>query len=277
MIIITNDFFDSLYNWQTLVGSTIGIILPISFWYLKELYEARKEHKRNLIYLEKYIINSINSIYDTRLTLEEFLDKQLKGLKNDIEAREENFYSVDYTFFPFVGKDFVDYKILSINTNSGYLDNQIALVLRNLKDLNITISDLQRQFASTINKNDIIAFLKFNSAFEQKKSYIENLEEFERILKKTMLDKNIKIIISTLVSARTVLSEFGTMGVIKWRRIFVPISFRYFKNKKELNKFKKDAIDRIDEYFKEKIDKEIENLEKQHKIQKKKRGIGEGD
>ena len=264
-MIIINDLYNFLYNWQTLAGSAIGIILPIMFWYAKELYEAKKEHKKNLIYLEKYLVNSINSIYDTKLTIEEFLGKQLKGLKKDIESRNPNSYSVDYTFFPLVGKDFIDYKILSINTNSGYLDNQIALVLRNLKDLNITISDLQRQFTSAINKNDIIAFNRFNSASEQKKSYIENLEEFERILKEIMLGKNIKTAIHTLVSSNIILLEFRKMGIQKWRRKFAGISFKYFKNKKELNKFKEGSPDRIDEYFKEKIDTEIKKLEKGYK------------
>lgn len=262
---ITSAIINILYNWQTLAGSAIGIILPIMFWYLKGLYEAKKEHKKNLIYLEKYLVNAINSTYDTRRTIEKFLNNQFQKLKKNIETRDDNCYSIDCAFFPFIGTDFIDYKILSINTKSGYLDNKMALVLRNLKDLTASIDDLRRQFTNTVDKNERMASKKLNSPSVQNDMYKKSLEEFEKELKRVMLDKNIKTAIHTLVSSNIILLEFRKIGVRKWRRKFAGTFLKYFKNKKELNKFKESVIDRIDEYFKEKIDKEIEVLEKNYK------------
>ncbi len=255
----------ALYNWQTLAGSAIGIILPITFWYAKELYEAKKEHEKNLIYLEKYLVNAVNSIYDTRCTIEKFLNNQFQKLKESVEARGDNCYSVDYTFFPFIGTEFIDHKILSINTKSGYLDNKMALVLRNLKDFTVSIDDSRRQFTHTVDTNKMMALQKLNLPSVQNGMYKKNLKEFEEMIRETILDKNTKTVIYTLVSSNIVLLEFSKMGTIKWRRKFARVSFRYFKNKKELNKFKESATDRIGRYFKEKIDKQIENLEKDYK------------
>lgn len=254
-----------LYNWQTLVGSAIGIILPLMFWYTKELYEEKKEHEKNLIYLEKYLVNAINSIYDTRCTIEKFLDNQFQKLKESVETKGNNCYSIDYTFFPFIGTDFIDHKILSINIRSGYLDNKMALVLRNLKDLNVSIDDSRRQFTHTVDMNKAMASQKLNPPSVQNGMYKKNLKEFEEMIKKTIVDKNIKTAIHTLVSSNIMLLEFKKMGIRKWRRKFARTSFKYFKNKKELNKFKESATDRINKYFKERIDKKIENLEKGYK------------
>ena len=256
---------DILYNWQTLVGSTIGIILPISFWYLKELYEAKKEHKRNLIYLEKYLVNAINSIYDTKYTIEKFLSSQFKGLKENIKERSVSCYSTDNAFFPYIGKEFINYEILSLNTKSGYLDNKMALVLRNLKDLSESIDDTRRQFTSTVDKNEKMVFKKLNLPSEQNDMYLRNLQEFEKMINSDMIEKNLKTAIYTLVSTRTILLELRKMGIIKWKSKFAGTYFRYFKNKKELNKFKEKTADRMDKYFEEKIVKEIENLEKDYK------------
>ena len=38
---MTTFLINILYNWQTLVGSVVGIILPIMFWYAKELYAEK--------------------------------------------------------------------------------------------------------------------------------------------------------------------------------------------------------------------------------------------
>ena len=262
---MTTFLINILYNWQTLVGSVVGIILPIMFWYAKELYAEKKEHKKNLIYLEKYLVDATNSAYDTRRTIEKFLNNQLQTLKENIKSRDNNCYSADNAFFPFIGKNFIDYKILSINTKSGYLDNKIALVLRNLKDLTVSIDDSRRQFTHTIDKNERMVFVKLNSPSIQNNMYKRNLEEFKKELQKSILDKNIKTAIYTLTSSRIVLLELIKIGVRKWRRKFVGISFKYFKNKKELNKFKKNTPDRMDKYFKEKINQEIIKMEKNMK------------
>ncbi len=261
---ITSTIINILYNWQTLIGSAIGIILPIMFWYLKELYESKKDHKKNLIYLEKYLVNAINSVYDTRFTIEKFLNNQFQGLKENIETRGDDCYSIDCAFFPLIGIDFIDYKILSINTRSGYLDNKVALVLRNLKDLHASISDSQRQFTHTVDMNKAMASQKLNPPSVQNNMYKKNLREFEIMLRKIILDKNIKTAIHTLVSSNIILLEFRKMGAGKWQRKFARVSFKYFKNNKELNKFKENAPKRIDEYFEEKIDTEIKNLEKNY-------------
>ncbi|MHA1657853.1 MAG: hypothetical protein ACTSUT_01860 [Promethearchaeota archaeon] len=252
-------------NWQTLVGSAIGIILPIAFWYYKRYCDKKEKHKEILDYLEKYLVNATNSIYDTRFTIEKFLNNQFKGLKENVKMRNDSCYSTDYAFFPFIGMDFIDYKILSINTKSGYLDNKMALVLRNLKDLTASIDDSRRQFTHTVDMNNEMASKKLNAPSVQNSMYKKNLEEFEKMIREIILGKNIKTAIYTLTSSRIVLLELRKIGVKKWKRKFAGTSFRYFKGKKELNKFKKSVPDRIDEYFKEKIDKEIKKLEKGYK------------
>lgn len=256
-----------LDDYQTLVGSFFGIVLPVTFWYLKGLVETKKEHNKKLIYLKRYLVNVTEGVYDTRLTIEKFLKNQFQELKENVKMREDNCYSMDNAFFPFIGTDFIDYKVLSINIKSEYLDNKVALVLRNLKDLNASINDSRRQFTNTVDKNERMASRKFNLPSVQNDMYKKNLEKFEKMLNDEMLNKNIKTAIRTLMSLIIMLSEFRKMGMRKWRRKFAGTSFKYFKNKKELNEFKESTLDRIDKYFKEKIDEEIENLEKGYKKQ----------
>ena len=254
-----------LDNWQTLVGSAVGIILPIAFWYYKRHCDKKEKYKESLGYLEKYLVNAINSTYDARSTIEKFLNNQFLELKKNIETRDGNCYSTDYAYFPFIGTDLIDYKILSINTKSGYLDNKMALVLRNLKDLSSSIDDSRRQFTHTVEMNKEMASKKLNLPSIQNDMYKKNLKEFEKMISDIILDKNIKTAIYTFMSSRIILLELRKMGVRKWKRKFAGTFYKYFKNRKELNKFKESVSDRIDEYFKDKIDKEIEKLEKDYK------------
>ena len=70
--------YQLIYKWQALIGALVGAAAPISLWFLKELYERRKNRKDNLYRLEKLLVYNINNVVDARNTIYNFIENKLK-------------------------------------------------------------------------------------------------------------------------------------------------------------------------------------------------------
>lgn len=253
-------YYQFIYEWQALIGALVGAATPISLWFLKELYQDYKNRRKKLDYLEKLLVYNINSVIDARNTINSFLENKLRELIQWISESNEKTYSVETAFFPLFSMHPIDENILDFCTGSGYLDDKMIQVVRMSKDFSLGIDDLRRQFAYTLEINRDMAFKKLIPPDDQKNQYKINIEEFRKTVKQDLFEKNIKTYIRLLATVRIGVNTLRDLGVVRWRFKFSP-SFRYFRNNRDLQKFRKEAFERIDKFLKEKIDTQVEEFE----------------
>lgn len=249
-----------LYKWQALIGALLGAAAPISLWFLKEWYQRRKNHKNNLYRLEKFLVYNINNVVDARDTIYNFIENKLGELIEHIKQNSDKTYSIDVAFFPLFMAHPIDENIISLNSGSGYLDNKMLKIFKMSKDFASAVDDSRRQFEYTLETSRNIAFMKLVSPVDQKNQYIENIEAFRTMVRRDLFDKNIKVYIQTLVSARIGINFLRDIGIFRWQFKFSP-KYRYFKNKQEFKKFCEGTHKRIDKFFKEKVDTQVKERE----------------
>ncbi len=253
---------DFVYKWQELIGALIGAATPISLWLIAEWYQSRKRDKEYLISLEKFFVYSINDIIDARCTLARYLKNQLAELIINIKANTaKNIYSVDTAFFPLFSVSPIDDVIFRNTSRSNYLENKTAHVHKLVRDFASSIEDIRRQFTHTLELHHSMAFGKVNAPNVQNAMFIRNLEEFVKMVHRDIFDSNVKICIKHLVYAKVAENYIKNKGYFLWRWRFSP-SFKYFRSKKELQKYKEETFDRIELFLKPIVDKEIAEIEK---------------
>lgn len=258
-----NDF---IYEWQGLIGSLLGAATPISLWFLTEWHRKRSERKKHLYNLEKFLVYSINNAIDAYNTINHFIEKRLSKLIEHVKENNNNgAYSVDNAYFPLFSVYPINENVLDVDTESGYIDNKIIQIMKLSKDFALSIDDLRRQFTDTMKINRSMAFNRLNPSHIHNETYIRNLEEFKTIVKQDMLEKNVKIYIKILVNARVGVNTLRDIGVNHWRFKFSP-SFKYFKDQRELKKFKDSTFERIDQFLEEKINAQLEEIGQNSKI-----------
>lgn len=253
-------FYQFIDKWQALIGALVGAAAPISLWFLKELYRRHKNHKDNLYRFEKSLVHDINNVVDARNTIYNFIEDKLGELIKHIRQNNNDVYSIDVAFFPLFTVHSIDENIVSLNTGSGYLDNEIIRIFKMSNDFASAIDDLRQQFAYTAETSRNIAFMKLVSPVDQKDQYVQNIEAFREAVRRDLFDKNVKIYIRTLVSTRTGINFLRDIGIFRWQFKFSS-RYRYFKNRQELKKFDEEIYERIDKFFKEKIDTQIKKIE----------------
>ena len=255
-----NEFIDNLKNWQNLAGAFLGAATPISFWFFVEWNRKRKKSKEDLYYLEKLLIYDINAVIENHRTIKYFIEKRLTELISRInQATREGKYGVHTAFFPLFSHP-ADENLFNINTGSSYLDNKLLQISGMTKDFSFAIDDLRNQFSSTVALNYKIAFDKLNAPVPQNNEYKRNIEGFIKIIKNVLFEKNEKTYMRVLVNALVAVNTIMDMGIIRWRFKFSP-SFKFFRNKQNLEKFRGEVFDRIDQFLEEKIDVKVKTFE----------------
>ena len=258
-----SEFIDILKNWQNLAGAFLGAAAPISFWFYIERNRKQRKFKEDLYYLEKLLTYNINIVTQNHKTIKDFIEKRLVELINRIDQTTgERKYALHTAFLPLFSHP-TDENLFNINTNSGYLDNKLLQISAMTKDFSLAIDDLRNQFSSTVAVNFKLAVNKLNSPVAQNNEYKRNIEEFIKAVKRDLFEKNEKFYIEALVSARVAANKLRDIGLLRWRIKFSPY-FKFFINRRKLEKFQSESFDRIDQFFKEKVDTQIKEIEEKY-------------
>lgn len=250
-----------IYDWQTLVGSLLGAGVPISLWFIKENYENYKIHKEYLDRLVKIIISNLNYVKDVHNIMNRFVKNNLQEVINNIDQRtKSNQYSFDNTFLPLIPHP-IDDHIFNDSTKSNYLDNKILQAFKMSKDIATGIDDLRGQLANTLEINRNMIFNKANDPQIQNDLYKSNIEDFKKIIEHDILGSQLKIYLRVLASAYVGINFLQNHGILYWQFKFQP-HFKFFKSKKNLQRFKEDLLfHSIDKFFKEKVDAQVSRVE----------------
>lgn len=256
------EFWKIIHDWQDLIGAFLGVIFPIFFWLVIEYYNNRKKKIENFYYLEKTLINSMNTAAEANKVIKDFIDNRLEEIIECTEDCSKNKrYSIATSYFPSFYIHTIDKDITNVHTGSGYIDNEIAKVFMMSNDFVKIIDDLGGQFKNTIEDNKLIATNKLNGPEVQCRDYVENIRHFREVIDRELIDRNIPEYLRFLVCARTALHSYNELG-FRWKYKFAP-NFKFFKNKKEYKDFKLSASGRVDAYLEKKREKNLEDIRKQ--------------
>jgi hypothetical protein len=256
-------FWNTIRDWQVLVGAFLGAAVPILFWLFIEIYNNYKQQKEDLYYLEKTLAVSISTVGEVQLIIRNFTDNRLKRLIRHVkESSRAKVYSIDETFFPLFYVHTVSEDINKINTKSAYLDDKISRVSMMSKDFAMIIDNLRSQFTGLVENNRQVIVSKSISPEAQCANYLRNIREFRDVVEKDLYNQDVKSYLKTLVSSRIAVNNYRGLGFFHWKYKFSP-SFKYFKDKEAMNTYNDEMFERIDQFFEEKNREEFKKVEKQ--------------
>jgi hypothetical protein len=244
------------YKWQAFVGAIIGASAPFILWWFAETYRQRRARKEYLYYLEKLLVDQINMINDVKRTIEFFISKRLVELIDNIKANASEAYSLDQAFFPLFSVRALSNEIHSNTTGSVYIDNKVMESYKFSKDIPFMVDDLRQQFTQLLQTNREIGIRKLNPPSIQRQSYIENIEEFRKAVRRDMLEKNIPIYLKKLVETRVALNELSRIGLRTWRLRFDP-KYRFYWRKRDFEEARNRSFDNIENFFKARVKYEL--------------------
>lgn len=236
-----------IFQWQTLVGSFIGVIAPLLVLFLIEKYKKKRETKDYLYYLERMVVDQINLIIDIKTSINIFIVRINTLIKN-IDENQKDAYSADTIFFPLFSARQLPDSINNKSSGSGYIDNKIAKAYSLSMDLPYIIDDLRLQLKETLEMNNRIVFNKLNSAEVQKEQYKRNILEYKRILEDDFLDKNIPLFLEKFVEVLVAIRKKEKISPISWKLKFDPRWKFYFK-KNDFKKAQEEIISDMDKHF----------------------------
>ncbi len=242
-----------LDHWQTLIGSMIGAASAFLLWVIAESYRQISERKERLISIEKFLGIHTLLVADTYQAIVEFLNGRLTGLINNIEENISTAsYHVGITFFPILSLEPLDSNILNLHTGSGYVDTKLLVVIKRSRDFRDMIEDIKRQFETTLSNNRELVLSESNSAQEQKQQFLEQLKQFKLVMNQEILENNIPLCVKELIQAQVSIKELTKKRLWRWKLKFNS-SFKYFRDKKQMDLYIKNTHERIDSYLKEKF------------------------
>ncbi|HTK33180.1 MAG TPA: hypothetical protein VL335_01385 [Candidatus Paceibacterota bacterium] len=216
-------FIQHIKIWQDLIGAMIGAASPFVLWWVAYKYEQRRKYYNQLYGIDRMIIDQINLIGEMRNTISTFLDKKIPELISNINAEKTGAYYVGPAFIPLFSIRPLTDNLSEITTKSGYVDNKLAHCYKLSKDIPFIIDDVRRQFDYTLEINEKLSLAKLNSAEVQKQSYVDQLNEFSKVMKKEILETNIPIYLRLLAKTSVAVTQLRQDGILRWR-------FRHKKN-----------------------------------------------
>src|SRR3989344_5040157 len=179
-----------LSSWQGLIGSFVGASAPFLLWRFAENYREKRETKQYLYYLQRMIVDQINLLNDADNTIKNFINSKIDIFLSRIDENPTTAYSVNTVFFPLFSVRPLPDNVNARSSGSGYIDNKIAKVYALSKDFPHIIDDARLQLKDTLEKNEKISFGKLNSPEVQKVQFKENIEEYKKMVKDEIIDKN---------------------------------------------------------------------------------------
>jgi len=255
-----DSFVDHLYRWQTLVGAFIAVLAPIILWLFSEYFKERKNRKQYLYYLQRMIVDQINLLIDTRGTINDFVGQKVDNLLSRIDQNPESAYSANTAFFPMFSVRPMPDDINKISSGSGYIDNKVAKVYALSRDFPHIIDDIRMQLKDTIDRNEKIAFGRFNSPEIQKEQFKENLIEYKRMVTKELLEINIPLYLTKLAEVLVAVREKFNRSSIMWKIKFDP-RWKLYDDKETYLRARERIIENMDAYFKTATERQLKDIE----------------
>lgn len=169
-----------LYDWQTLVGSAIGlfvaVILPLFGFLLQGWWNSAAERKETLRRIEVGSVVSLNETYNL-LEQMRYAVRSISELASRVESVvNPSEFSFDSVNFPVTGSIYIDEDVLRFKTKSFYLHNKLLISSSLIKDLNRVIASLKQDFSSLLHTNELVVGKAKPS--EQRHMYAQNLRAF---------------------------------------------------------------------------------------------------
>lgn len=245
---------DLLFKWQTFFWAIIWASSPFLLWWLAWTILNKEKSKNELYYLEKLLIYHINDLLDNRKTIIAFINWNLSNIINDINNTDNSIYALGYTYIPLFSIIPINKEVLKYNTKSSYLDNKISYTYKLSENMPHIINDIRKQFDSLVETNKILVLWKFGTPEYLKKMYIDNLENYKKMIQNEILDNNIPIYLKVLVQTHEALKYIRQKWYIKWHLKFNP-KFKFYKNAKSYNLAIENIYDEIQWFFKWDVDK----------------------
>src|SRR3989344_5595782 len=122
---------DQIHKWQEFLGAFIGAATPIFFWFYIKWNEANQQIKKNHYTIEKILTYHINEVLDTQATFKRFITTKLVKLIQQIYTlTKEKKYCISRVYLPLFNLSSFDDIILTLETRSSYLDNQMLHVAK---------------------------------------------------------------------------------------------------------------------------------------------------
>lgn len=252
-----------LDHWQSLAGAFIGAFIPIVVSFLIFYFKTRNDLQRELVQSERFVVFSINNLYDAREELELFLDR-IDILISALEkSLSEDVYFLATTNFPVLR---MEHTVQDINksTKSLYLANKLMKCYSMLRDTYNYLEEASNEFkAITCRNYDVVLSYKDPAQkigigkADQKNLYLSQLKAFRGVIKDIIIDKNIPITIKSLLEACIVLRKYLGNFQTFWKIYYEGINDSVWKYDR--------AQEIIEKKFKKQLDKDFQRSEMEHK------------
>lgn len=244
-----------LFEWQTLIGSILGVIGALFVTFIgfisNHFYQKYKEIRENIRLTEINLALGLNDIYDTERHLKDFIDRvnliTITPLKNNPSQTQ---YFLSETNFPILSIH-IDPPLLSAKYKSYYVHNKILIITKNMKRVNENFVDMKIKYESIVDK---AKFLMQNGAtpLNQQRDYLQNNESFIEFTKD---------IINQLQLAKKVFAEtkIYNLKLLNKNRLAIwcleGISFKFFFSRKNIVSYRGTlyCLDRIDLVLSEEV------------------------
>ena len=252
-----------LHEWQDLAGAFIGAFSAFAVWWIAEKFKKYNERNDNLYYLQKAIIDQMNTILETRRTIDNFLHEKLDKILTEKKLTSANTYTIDQAFFPLFSTRPLNDEILKIASGSVYIDNKVSKAYNMSQDLPHMIEDLRRQFEATLYLNKEMVFGKLNSPGNQSDLYLKHISAYKNIIEEQILKTNIPIYLKVLTESLVPIEEMRDIGIIRWYLKFAA-KYKFFLTRKDFKKAVNDTAKNMEHYFQQLVEERLEQIEKEY-------------
>ncbi len=254
-LINPNEIKDIVYEWQELIGALIGAATPLAVFFITTWYRKKNDQEEYLLLLEKNLVTAINNLIEIDTMLHTFKDNNLKRLKERVEKENAlGQISVGQVFVPLSWTFTFDKDLFKQTTGSAYLENLMLQVISISQEMPILLEDISRQFDRTLTLNTQIGLMKLNTPNVHNQTLRDNLLEFENFLDLQVFGNNIPVYLRILVQAKVAIRTRIDMGIRKWKKTF---SFS--------KPFSVETAQKMTEYFRPNINREINELKREFK------------
>lgn len=258
------DLKEFIKEWQVLVGSLIGAATPFLLWLFTQKHIKKEAEKEYLCYLERIIVNQVNSLFSIEETMKKFIDQNLKDLINNIKRTPKTAYSNDITFVPLFSVQSIQNSVSKKSSGSGYIDNKIVQLSIFSNDFPHIINDTRFQLRYTLEQNRKTTYRKLNPPDIQNNQLLKNIEEYKIMIERDLLNINIPLYFKKLIEALIPIQKRIEIGSFAWKIKFDPDYKFYIKNSSYL-KAKENLLNDMDKYFEPLVLSKIEEIEKKAK------------
>lgn len=255
-----------LFQWQTLIGSVIGVMGAVSITFLglilNHYYQKYRDLQESLRNTEVSLALAISDIFDVEENLEDFVERLNKGVIIPLQKHSiPNQYFLGETNFPPLSIYF-DESLLKAKFKSYYIHNKILIAGRNIRYLNKMLGEMKVKYEAIIEKSKF--FMQHGASPEnQRNDYLENNLGFRAFVQTG---------IEALQTPKRFLSEIKVynLKVLTKSRYFLwkheGVSFKFFLNKQEILDYKGtlQCLDRIDAVLGSEIEELLKEAEERH-------------